>query len=58
MPQSNTGFWRSKLERNAARDTEHRARLEADGWKVFVIWECETKNDRRLTAKIRRFLDR
>ena len=25
------------------RDRETRRKLEDDGWKVLVIWECETK---------------
>lgn len=42
MPKSNRQFWREKFRGNRERDERHRDELEALGWKVFVIWECET----------------
>jgi len=27
-----------------------------DGWKVLVIWECETKNHEKLKEILREFL--
>jgi DNA mismatch endonuclease (patch repair protein) len=39
-PRSNRGYWEAKLARNIARDQSARDRLEADGWRTFVIWEC------------------
>lgn len=41
-PKSNPEYWNRKLDGNAARDVRHRTALEADGWTVVVIWECET----------------
>lgn len=41
VPRSNAAFWLGKLERNVARDAEAVAALEASGWKVIVVWECE-----------------
>ena len=43
LPRSNRDYWKPKIERNIERDAEDRRRLEADGWKVIVIWECELK---------------
>lgn len=40
-PRTNEGWWRAKLERNKARDTDTDARLEAAGWRVLRIWEHE-----------------
>lgn len=34
-------WWTAKLARNTARDAKVRAELEAAGWRVYVIWECE-----------------
>lgn len=34
------------------------ARLEAAGWRVLVIWECETKNLPAVADKLRTFLGR
>jgi len=56
MPRSNLDYWTPKLTRNVERDAEHIAALKTGGWKVLVIWECETNNAPRLAARLRRFL--
>ena len=43
MPKSNVKFWRDKFKRNVARDKKEHAALEAAGWHVIVLWECEVK---------------
>lgn len=40
-PKSNTEYWIAKFDRNVERDAENLQRLEADGWRVHVVWECE-----------------
>lgn len=40
-PKTRTEFWQKKFEDNVHRDAEVRAALEADGWRVVVVWECE-----------------
>ena len=42
-PKSNVEFWTAKLMRNRERDRMQRALLEADGWKVITVWECELR---------------
>ena len=42
-PSSNIEFWEQKLLRNVERDSENYKSLKDKGWKVIVIWECETK---------------
>lgn len=44
MPAANREYWTRKIERNCKRDEETIARLEAEGWKRRVIWECELKD--------------
>jgi DNA mismatch endonuclease, patch repair protein len=56
VPKSNRGFWRLKLARNVARDAMQLAAIRKRGWRALVVWECEIKNERRLTAKMMRFL--
>lgn len=56
-PQSNQGYWLKKLERNAARDIEHRAALEQAGWQVLILWECELKDAEELKKKLAGFLE-
>jgi DNA mismatch endonuclease, patch repair protein len=55
-PQSNVAFWQSKLARNRSRDSEQLAAVRRLGWRALVIWECQTKDERRLTARLLRFL--
>lgn len=43
LPKSRLDFWLPKLEGNRARDERNKAALEALGWKVIEIWECQTK---------------
>ncbi len=43
MPKTRLDFWRPKFERNHERDIRTRAALEAQGWSVLEIWECQTK---------------
>lgn len=57
-PSRNREFWRAKFERNIARDTATIARLEADGYEVAVVWECETRDIPRLTGQLARWFDR
>ena len=44
-PKTNTEFWQNKFDRNTANDKKHYAELEAAGWNVIVIWECEIRKD-------------
>lgn len=36
-------FWESKFESNVTRDARVTNELRSLGWKVCVIWECQTK---------------
>lgn len=41
VPKTNTEFWTAKITRNKERDQETWRQLEAKGWAVIIIWECE-----------------
>ncbi len=56
QPKSNSAYWGPKLARNVERDAKNRASLEQQGWRVLVIWECETKDAGLLAPKIQGFL--
>ena len=43
IPQTNTGFWVAKVARNQERDQEVWRKLEAKGWSVIIVWECQLK---------------
>jgi DNA mismatch endonuclease (patch repair protein) len=49
--RSNLGYWVPKLARNQARDAKVQVELAAAGWRVLVIWECQTA-DRIILSKI------
>lgn len=38
-PKTNSEFWKTKLEKNVARDAETNALWEAKGWTVLRFWE-------------------
>ena len=43
VPKTNTDFWVAKVARNQERDQEVWRHLEAKGWSVIIVWECELK---------------
>lgn len=55
-PRSNEGYWLPKLARTKERDAASLAALEAAGWKVLVIWECEVQNTEAVKARLVGFL--
>ncbi len=55
-PKSNTSYWLPKLARNVQRDKDAAAALRKMGWKVLVVWECETKTPARLEKRVLKFL--
>jgi DNA mismatch endonuclease (patch repair protein) len=52
VPATNKDFWAEKRRGNALRDRRNRRQLKAAGWRVFEIWECETRDPARLEKKI------
>ncbi len=42
-PGRNREFWEAKFARNRARDQRAAEALAARGFRVLVLWECETK---------------
>lgn len=43
VPKTNTDFWKAKVARNQERDQEVWRQLEAKGWSVIIVWECQLK---------------
>ena len=58
-PKTRSEFWNAKFEANVARDNSAVEALVADGWRVLVIWECQTKPDRvkHLPSLLESFID-
>jgi DNA mismatch endonuclease, patch repair protein len=57
QPKSNTAYWKPKLEGNLTRDRAHYRELELRGYRVFVIWECDTRNPELLNSTVRALRD-
>jgi len=55
-PRRNAEYWSRKRAGNAARDKKRQAELEALGWRVLVIWECEIRDAESLRRKLQTFL--
>jgi DNA mismatch endonuclease, patch repair protein len=58
LPKTRLEYWIPKLARTTKRDLASLAALDALGWKVLVIWECETVQLVSLSKKVERFLRR
>lgn len=52
LPKSNQAFWIRKFELNAERDERKHRQLEALGWEVLEVWECEVKRDAAACAAL------
>jgi DNA mismatch endonuclease (patch repair protein) len=55
-PKSNLDYWIPKIERNRQRDVGNIETLEANGWRVLEVWECEIKDNASLAETLIRFL--
>jgi DNA mismatch endonuclease, patch repair protein len=56
VPKANRDYWTGKIGRNRARDIETRAKLEALGWRVEVVWECDLKDAEALERRLAQLL--
>jgi DNA mismatch endonuclease (patch repair protein) len=57
IPVSRVEYWGPKLARNQIRDQKNARQLRRLGWRICIIWECETKNTAKLSRRITRFLE-
>lgn len=44
-PKSRVEFWESKFEQNVERDRRIEEELATRGWRVVVVWECQTRSE-------------
>ena len=51
-PKTNVEFWETKIARNRHRDEVTTAHLEALGWHVITVWECELRVGLRLDDRL------
>lgn len=51
-PKSRVEFWMEKFKKNVAHDRRSEEALRNLGWRVLVIWECETQNEIALNRRL------
>jgi DNA mismatch endonuclease (patch repair protein) len=57
VPKTNRDYWVAKIARNRARDAAAQEALEAQGWRVETVWECETRDAPALEARAKAWLE-
>lgn len=55
-PRSNVEFWQEKFARNVERDVRKENELRIAGWRVEIVWECETREPIKLEERLRSLL--
>jgi len=52
IPKSNSAYWANKIERNIERDFKSFEALQAEGWSVIVVWECDISDVNSLSTRL------
>lgn len=55
-PKTNVEYWRKKIAGNKQRDIKHLVELNALGWEVMTVWECDINDGRKLENALKSFL--
>ena len=55
-PKSRLEFWGPKLEENRVRDRRVQEEVAGLGWQVFVVWQCEVRDQTGLARSLKQFL--
>lgn len=56
-PTTRPEFWKDKFAKNVERDGRAVADLERLGWRVMIVWECETVSEQYVQARVSQFLN-
>jgi len=56
-PASNRDYWLQKFRDNESRDRRKTRELNKLGWRVVVVWECETSDIEKLKKRLCRELE-
>jgi len=56
-PKSRQQYWIPKLQANKERYKKNQLALQRQGWKVLVIWKCQTRNTKKLIDKLSKFFN-
>lgn len=53
-PKTRQEYWLPKFQANVERDVKKEAQLRELGWRILVVWECETRDSEELKNRLRR----
>lgn len=56
IPKTRRDYWVPKLRTNQKRDLKNQTCLSKAGWRVLVVWECETRPSSLLARRLNQFL--
>jgi DNA mismatch endonuclease (patch repair protein) len=56
MPETRQNFWQLKFKRTVERDKRNLRKLRSVGWKILIVWECQTRDPKKLTPRLQTFL--
>lgn len=56
VPKTRPEFWQRKFDGNIARDRKAERELEAMGWRVVVVWECELADLAPVAKRLKKVL--
>jgi DNA mismatch endonuclease (patch repair protein) len=56
VPKTNENFWRDKFLTNRVRDARAIRALRRVGFRVALVWECQTEDAARLTTRLSTWL--
>ena len=55
-PKSRQDYWLEKFAKNVARDQRNLTQLADEGWRIYVVWECEIDCDETVIDHLTTFL--
>ena len=55
-PRTNAEFWKTKRQRTRIRDRRNVGLLRRAGWRVLVVWECQTLGQVNLAKRLNAFI--
>ena len=54
MPKTNAEYWELKFKKNRIRDRKVIKELKDQGYRVFIVWECQTGDSIMLDSLAKR----
>jgi DNA mismatch endonuclease (patch repair protein) len=55
-PKSRLNYWLPKLRANKERHMRNLRKLRNQGWEVLIVWECQTRDPKKLIPRLQTFL--